>query len=74
MPRATSFTLRKAKYSPTLQDRFRLAGAIGVRTVVLMSGLPEGAKDDKTPNWVVSSWPPETYNMLKFQWEERLFP
>ena len=26
------------------------------------------------PNWVVSSWPPETQTMLKYQWEKRLIP
>jgi sugar phosphate isomerase/epimerase len=62
------------KQSEALYDTIRLAGGIGVDTVVLMSGLPEGAQGDKMPNWVVSSWPPETQTMLKYQWEERLFP
>jgi sugar phosphate isomerase/epimerase len=26
------------------------------------------------PNWVVSSWPPETQAMLRYQWEEKLLP
>jgi sugar phosphate isomerase/epimerase len=26
------------------------------------------------PNWVVSSWPPETQAILKYQWEEKLLP
>ncbi len=26
------------------------------------------------PNWVVSSWPPETQAILRYQWEERLIP
>jgi sugar phosphate isomerase/epimerase len=51
-----------------------LAGVLGVETVVLMSGLPEGAAGDKMPNWVVSSWPPETQTMLKYQWVERALP
>jgi sugar phosphate isomerase/epimerase len=62
------------KQSEALYDTIRLAGAMGIETVVLMSGLPEGAEGDKTPNWVISSWPPETQTMLKYQWEERLFP
>ena len=60
--------------SEALYDTIRLAGAIGVETVVLMSGLPEGAPSDKMPNWVVASWPPETQTMLKYQWEDRLLP
>ena len=26
------------------------------------------------PNWAVSSWPPESQTILRFQWEEKLFP
>ena len=62
------------KQSAALYDTIRLAGAIGIETVVLMSGLPEGAAGDKIPNWVVSSWPPETQTILKYQWEERALP
>ncbi|MGB8819505.1 MAG: sugar phosphate isomerase/epimerase [Rhizobiaceae bacterium] len=62
------------RQSDALYDTIRLAGELGVETVVLMSGLPEGAPGDTMPNWVVSSWPPETQTMLKYQWEERLLP
>ena len=62
------------RQSEGLYDTIRLANALGVDTVVCMSGLPEGAKGDKAPNWVVSSWPPETQTILKYQWEERLLP
>ncbi len=60
--------------SNALHDTIRVAGSIGIETVVLMSGLPEGAASDKMPNWVVSSWPPETQTILKYQWEERALP
>ena len=60
--------------SNALHDTIRVAGSLGIETVVLMSGLPEGAAGDKMPNWVVSSWPPETQTMLKYQWEERALP
>jgi sugar phosphate isomerase/epimerase len=62
------------RQSEGLYDTIRLAGAFGVEIVVLMSGLPEGMKGDRMPNWIVSSWPPETQAILKYQWEERLFP
>jgi sugar phosphate isomerase/epimerase len=62
------------RQSEALHDTIRLAGSLGIETVVLMSGLPEGAAGDKMPNWVVSSWPPETQTMLKYQWEERALP
>jgi sugar phosphate isomerase/epimerase len=60
--------------SSALHETIRVAGSLGIETVVLMSGLPEGAAGDKMPNWVVSSWPPETQTMLKYQWEERALP
>ncbi len=62
------------RQSEGVYDTIRLAGAVGVKTVVVMSGLPEGAKGDTMPNWVVSSWPLETQTILKYQWEERLLP
>lgn len=57
-----------------LRDTVRLAGEMGVATVCAMSGLPAGREGDLMPNWVVSSWPPETRAILRFQWEERLLP
>ena len=39
-----------------------------------MSGLPAGRNGDLMPNWVVSSWPPETPEILRYQWEHNLLP
>ncbi|MGP6087880.1 sugar phosphate isomerase/epimerase family protein [Antarctobacter jejuensis] len=57
-----------------LMDTIRLAGEMGIGTVCTMSGLPAGSRTDTMPNWVVSSWPPETQEILRFQWEEVLIP
>ena len=57
-----------------LRDTIRLAGELGIKTVCTMSGLPAGRDGDLMPNWVVSSWPPETQTMLRYQWEEKLLP
>ncbi|TPI40678.1 sugar phosphate isomerase/epimerase [Mesorhizobium sp. B3-1-6] len=57
-----------------LRDTIRVAGEMGIRTVCTMSGLPAGSAGDSMPNWVVSSWPPETQIILKYQWEEKLIP
>ena len=62
------------KQSGDLYDTIRAAGEFGVETVVLMSGLPAGCKTDTQPNWIVSSWPPETQTILKYQWEDVAFP
>jgi sugar phosphate isomerase/epimerase len=63
-----------AKQGECLKDTIRLAGEMGIRTVCTMSGLPAGSAGDTMPNWVVSSWPPETQAILRYQWEERLLP
>lgn len=60
--------------SKVLYDTIRLAGLLEVDTVCAMSGLPAGGPDDRTPNWIVSSWPPETQDILAWQWQERLLP
>lgn len=57
-----------------LRNTIRAAGEMGIRTVCTMSGLPAGNATDTMPNWVVSSWPPETQAILRYQWEERLVP
>ncbi|MCP8895229.1 sugar phosphate isomerase/epimerase [Shinella daejeonensis] len=57
-----------------LKDTIRIAGEMGIRTVCTMSGLPAGREGDLMPNWVVSSWPPETQEILRYQWEEKLLP
>src|SRR5258708_38347706 len=41
------------RQSRALYDTIRMAGELGVGKVVLMSGLPEGAKGDSVPNWVI---------------------
>jgi len=62
------------RQSKDLYDTIRVAGELGVKTIVLMSGLPAGSATDTQPNWVISSWPPETQTILKYQWGEKLFP
>ena len=57
-----------------LHDTIRVAGDMGIQTVCTMSGLPAGAPGDRMPNWVVSSWPPETQSILDYQWNEVLLP
>ncbi|WP_349960125.1 sugar phosphate isomerase/epimerase [Rhizobium sp. ZPR3] len=50
-----------------------LAKLLGVRRVVMMSGLP-GAPGDSHPNWITSSWPLEAMEILEWQWSERVIP
>jgi sugar phosphate isomerase/epimerase len=62
------------RQSKVVHDTVLLAGLLGVETIVLMSGLPSGGPVDQTPNWIVTSWPPETGQILQWQWEDKLLP
>jgi sugar phosphate isomerase/epimerase len=57
-----------------LKNTIRVAGEMGIKTVCTMSGLPAGGASDTMPNWVVSSWPPETQAILSYQWNDVLLP
>lgn len=62
------------KQGHDLHDTIRVAGEMGITKVCTMSGLPAGGPGDSLPNWVVSSWPPETQTILRYQWEDVLIP
>ena len=62
------------KIDSLVRKTVELAGLLEVPTVVLMSGLPGGAPGDTTPNWVTTSWPPETRAILDYQWNEVAIP
>jgi sugar phosphate isomerase/epimerase len=50
-----------------------LAGMLGVRRVVMMSGCP-GGPGDANANWVTTAWPPEAERVLQWQWSEQVIP
>ena len=62
------------RQSKVVYDTVRIAELLGVHTIVLMSGLPAGGPDDVTPNWITSAWPPETGEILDWQWNKKLLP
>ncbi|RYM06482.1 sugar phosphate isomerase/epimerase [Sporolactobacillus sp. THM7-7] len=53
-----------------------LAKMLGVKKVIMMSGLPAGSPDDKVPNWITYtvSWPPVLREILHYQWNEVAIP
>jgi sugar phosphate isomerase/epimerase len=51
----------------------RLAGLMGVRRVVMMSGCP-GGPGDANANWVTTAWPPEATRVVDQQWSQQLIP
>ncbi|MCQ2501332.1 MAG: sugar phosphate isomerase/epimerase [Lachnospiraceae bacterium] len=67
------------KHSDTAYDTVTLAGKLGVKTVVMMSGLPAACPTDQTPNWITStqSLPcdkPYLIEAYRYQWEDVAIP
>lgn len=63
-------------HTKTIYDTAVLAGKLGVKKLVMMSGLPAGAPGDKTPNWFTStvSWPYYMVESVRYQWEDVAIP
>jgi sugar phosphate isomerase/epimerase len=61
------------QHDRVVRDTIQVASEMGVPTVVLMSGLP-GGPGERTPNWITTSWPPETLEILEHQWSEVATP
>jgi sugar phosphate isomerase/epimerase len=55
------------------EKTIRLAPLLGVSRVVMMSGCP-GGPGDANANWITTAWPPETAEVLAWQWRERITP
>jgi sugar phosphate isomerase/epimerase len=66
--------LEGAAHHSVVRDTIEVASQLGVPTVVLMSGLPGAAPGDSVPNWITTSWPPETLRVLDYQWNEVAIP
>jgi sugar phosphate isomerase/epimerase len=58
------------------EKTMELAGLLGVKKVIMMSGLPAGSPEDKIPNWITYtvSWPPVLKDILDYQWNEVAIP
>lgn len=61
-------------HQAVVEKTFKLAELLGVKTIVMMSGLPGGGPGDTSPNWIITSWPPITTRILNWQWNEVAFP
>lgn len=61
-------------YHKDFENACALCEAFEVDTLVTFSGCPGGSSDDKMPNWVTCSWPPEYGKVLEYQWNEVLIP
>ncbi len=57
-----------------VRKTFKLANMLGVRRIVMMSGLPGAGPDAKHANWFITAWPPEVHESLRYQWEDVAIP
>jgi sugar phosphate isomerase/epimerase len=56
-----------------VRKTYKLAEAWSIKKVIMMSGLP-GGPGDSNPNWITTSWPPITTEILNWQWNEVAIP
>lgn len=61
---------RGAEQRAIVEETFRLAGLLGVDTVVTMSGCPGDGPSATTVNWPVYAWPDELLELRQRQWDE----
>lgn len=65
---------RGKAHQEVVEKTFRLAEMLGVKSIVMMSGLPGGNASDTTANWITTCWPMSCQDILKYQWEDVLIP
>ena len=58
------------QHAALIRDVIRLAGMLGVRKIVTMSGCPGDGPGATTINWVWYPWPNDTMALLDRQWDE----
>lgn len=58
----------------TLKKTIKLAGKLGIETVIDFSGCPGDSDDAKAPNWVTCPWPPDFTDVVEWQWEKKVIP
>jgi sugar phosphate isomerase/epimerase len=60
-------------HDAVVRKTIALAPRLGVDRVILMSGCP-GGPGDRWANWITVAWPPETAEVLHWQWEDAVIP
>ena len=61
-------------HAEDLKRTVRLAGLLGIKTVITMSGLPGTDPDGKRPSWTVIPWDSVYKETLDYQWHEVAVP
>lgn len=62
------------KFHGDFENAMKLAGKLGVETVINFSGCPGDCEQSKYPNWVTCPWPDDFLDILKYQWDDVLIP
>jgi sugar phosphate isomerase/epimerase len=60
-------------HDQVVRKTMQLAKWMNVHRIVMMSGLP-GGRGDQYANWIITSWPPEVHEILRYQWEDIAIP
>ncbi len=60
-------------HDAVVRKTMKLASLLGVKRIVMMSGLPAGP-GDQHPNWITVAWPAETTRILEYEWNEVAIP
>ncbi len=61
-------------FAQTQTDTIKLAGMLGIKTVVDFSGCPGSDPGAKKPSWVTCPWPEDYLEVLEWQWSEKVIP
>ena len=62
------------EHEAVVYKTFQLAELLGVKKIVMMSGLPGGGPDSPYPVWVTNTWPHNFTDMLNYQWDSIAIP
>jgi sugar phosphate isomerase/epimerase len=62
------------KQADDLRQAIEVAGLLGVRRVVAMSGLPGSDPQARYASWVVNPWNSEYLDVMAYQWDEVAIP
>src|SRR5712691_5974929 len=62
------------KHAEDLRRAITIAGLLGVKRIVAMSGLPAAHEGGRSPSWVVNPWDSQYLDVLDYQWQEVAIP
>ena len=61
-------------HAADLKRTIKLAGLLGIKTVITMSGLPAAERGGTRPSWTVIPWDSVYKETLDYQWDEVAVP